>query len=333
MAIAPTEPFWCENLLFAGYDPNSDVGFWLHLGTVPGDWTMWEDRVLLCLPDDQGVLTMWAYHRTSPERQPAGSNLAFECIEPFRRWRATFDGYAQHVAQADMEAGLAPDSLRKRLVIELDFDCVTPTWDAQASAESSHGKGDMAHQSWAKEHYEQLWRAKGTIRVDDKVIDFDGAGWRDHSRGPRGGETADPWGGHLIVGALMPSNRGAIFSRYWRPDGKINLEGALVSDADGTAHYAEVIDAPRLTELIPSGEALPALLRWEGGEAALTLNTQRSIWTSMQKRLAVGRDLSGPGLMYVLNFGRCEWDGETGIFYIERSDPLNQPAEELYTGN
>ena len=48
----------------------------------------------------------------------------------------------------------------------------------------------------------------------------------------------------------------------------------------------------------------------------------------MQRGLAVGKDLAGPGLMYVLSHGRCAWDGETGYFYSERSDHLNALAPE-----
>ena len=50
----------------------------------------------------------------------------------------------------------------------------------------------------------------------------------------------------------------------------------------------------------------------------------------MQRSLAVGKDLEGMGLMYVLNHGRCDWDGETGYFYSERSDRLNQLAPEPF---
>ena len=325
----PTEPFWCENLLFAGNDPVSQIGFWLHLGTVPNDWTMWEDRVLVTLPDNGGVLSMWAYHRTAPENRPAGSNLSFKCLEPFRRWQVTFDGFAQHIKTADMAAGLAPDSLKKKLKIVLDVTCVTPVWDAQTSAHGAHGKGDMDNQSWAKEHYEQLWRATGTVTVDGVDYPWNGGGWRDHSRGPRGGNTADPWGGHFITGILMPSGRGAIMSSYWRPDGVINLEGAQITHADGTVHEAEVVEIPRLSELTLTGETITPKLKWDGGTANFTLTTEQSIWTSLQKRLAVGKDLEGPGLMYVLNFGTVEWDGEQGLFYIERSDPLNHPPKDI----
>jgi hypothetical protein len=77
------------------------------------------------------------------------------------------------------------------------------------------------------------------------------------------------------------------------------------------------------------GEELPIGLRWSGGTLETTIRTRRSLWLSMMKGLAVGRDLDGPGLMYVLNHGTAEWDGEIGINYIERSDMLNAFPEKL----
>lgn len=73
---------------------------------------------------------MWCYYYTPQQKKSAGLNLAFRCIEPFKRWKVTFDGFAQHVSNTDMQNGLVPDGLRKRLVIDLEVDCVTPAWDA-----------------------------------------------------------------------------------------------------------------------------------------------------------------------------------------------------------
>ena len=99
-ATQPEAPFWAENMMFAMYDPASSVGLMFHLGSRPDDWTMWHDQAYVMLPPDLmpepgpsgpssgrqgGVASMWAYHRTAPERRPAGSNIAFHCIEPFAR--------------------------------------------------------------------------------------------------------------------------------------------------------------------------------------------------------------------------------------------------------
>ena len=258
----PGVPFWTENLLFCPYDPVCDIGAWLHLGSMPNDFGLWEDRVLICLPGDQGVLSMWAYYRTAQHNKPAGANLAARCIEPFRRWQVTFDGYAQHISNIDMQAGLAPDGPRKRVVMDLTIEAAMPVWDAHTSATGDTGKGGMDTQSWAKEHYEQMYRATGVVRVDGVEYPYNGTGWRDHSTGPRGGSGGDPWGGHVIAGCLFPSGRALIFSRYWKPDGTINLEGGCVYEPDGGFHHCEVVAAPRLTGLQWTGEELPIGLRW-----------------------------------------------------------------------
>lgn len=322
VTTAPTVPFWSENLLFAMYDAGNDIGLWLHLGTVPNDWTMWEDRVFISLPGEQGTLTMWAYHRSPAERRPGGPNLAFKCIEPFRRWKISFDGFAQHVSNHAMQNGLAGGA-RRRVVLDIDVVCVPAVWDAQSRHEGGGGKGGMENQSWAKEHYEQLYRATGTARFADDSFDIQAAGWRDHSRGPRGGTGGDPWGGHVIAGGLFPSGRGFIFSSYWKPDGTVNLEGGCLIEADGRHRIAAVVTRPRLVDLQLSGERLAVELACDGNRVGFEVLCRKSVWIAMATRVAVARDLSGSGLMYVLNYGECEYEGEIGQVYVERSDHLN----------
>jgi hypothetical protein len=328
IAEMPSEPFWTENIMFALYDETADVGFWLHLGSIANDWGMWEDRTIVSLPGDEGVLHMAAYHLTPQERKPAGSNLAFKCIEPFRRWKITFDGFAWLHSNSSMAAGVSAQGPRRRLAFELDVECASPVWDAQTSAHSATGKGGMDTQSWAKEHYEQLFRTTGRMTLDGKDTPIRGTGWRDHSRGPRGGGGGDPWGGHMIAGCIFPSGRSFIFSRYYRTDGRINLEGGCVFDSDGVFHHVEVVTAPRLEALQMSGEELPFELKWSGGRLQSTIITKRSVWIPLFKG-GIGADLSGRGLIYAVNFGSCEWDGEIGYPYLERSDALNDFPEKI----
>lgn len=332
ITVAPAQPFWTENLLFAFYDPDLDIGFWLHLGTIPNDWTMWEERVLVFLPAGKGSLTMWSFHRTTPERRPAAAGLEFRCIDPFRKWKVRFDGYAVHTSDDQMIAGTAPPGERRRLVIELDIECATPVWDAQASSSSPLGTGGMRNQNWAKEHYEQLFRATGSITIGTNDHPFVGTGWRDHSRGPRGGGTGDEWGGHLIMGGLFPSGRGFVVSRYWTPEGRINLEGAGVIDEHGLLHFAKVEQVPRVKSFEMAGESLPVALSWDEGRLDLECITRRSLWTPMRKKYAAAVDMTGSGFNYALNFSHCSWDEEDAYVYSERSDMLNSPAQELWYG-
>lgn len=320
----PDVPFWCENMLFAVHDPATDVALWLHVGTVPNDWSMWHDMCYAVLPDGRGVLSMWSFHRTAPDRRPAGANTTFRCVDPFRRWHVGFDGYGLHTTLDEMAEGRARDGAKQRFAVDLDVEFVTPAWDMHTAATDATGKGTMGGQGWAKEHYEQLYHATGTVQFGESTLPFDGYGWRDHSSGPRGGGTGAPWGGHVILGCLYPeSGRGWGLGRYWGPDGTISLEGGWVVDATGELVHAEVVEAPRLPSLTLEPEELVIGLRWPGGAVNTTITTRTSLWLAMAEQLAVGKDLDGPGLMYVLNHGPAMWDGEVGHAYVERSDMIN----------
>jgi len=318
----PCEPYWSENYLFALYDAGRDIGMWLHLGTVPTDWAFWEDRIYVTLPGGQGVLAVMSYSRTAKRENPAGAVLRFDCREPFARWSVEFDGFVLHTSEQAMDAGEGT-SFRRRLSIRLEVTCVSPVWDAR-TAPGEHDQPGMDAQSWAKEHYEQLVIAQGVMTLDGEDYTINATGWRDHSRGPRGGNTQEPWGGHVIAGCQFPSGRKFLFSRYWRPDGTINLAGGMVIDERGKSHVAEVVTAPELRELVLRGEELPIHLRWEGGELQTSMKTETSIWIPRERKHMVGRDRhSELKDMYVLNWGPVDWEDEVGHVYLERSAHLN----------
>jgi hypothetical protein len=307
LQACPDIPAWTENLLFTPYDPVNDIGMWLHLGTVADRWEMWEDRVLIALPEDQGVLTMWAYHRTVAGRQPAGANLAFACEEPFRKWRITFDGFCLRSSYEQMRTGLLADGDKSHVRLHLEVECVTPVWDAATA-----GAG-MAEQSWAREHYEQLTRVTGEVAVDGTAIDFNGVGWRDHSRGPRGADTLKDWGGHVIIGGVLPSGRAFGMCRYWARDGHTTLEGAYVVE-DGAVRQVGITSAPSPAVLARDGETFSFAL--EGGYE-ITGAVRSSMWISMADGLPYG--IVDPVRAYTVSWAEVRLRGETGHVYLERS--------------
>jgi len=318
LAVRPDIPAWTENLLFTPYDPTANLGMWLHLGTMHWDWELWEDRALVALPGDEGALSMWAYHRTESARRPAGANLRFECLEPFKRWQVTFDGVCLRTPYDEMRSGRVRDGEKIPLKLDLMMEMATPVWDAHTAAQGDTGRGSMDSQQWANDHYEQLYTTRGTVRWGDRPeVAFDGAGWRDHSRGPRGGAMAN-WGGHVIAGCLFrDSGRAFGLSRYWAPDGSITLEGGYVVE-DGTLEHTRVSDIPPFDDLLRGGEKLP--FTFERGNRRLELEgtTSTGLWTTFSKDMPYGA--SDAGTAYALNWGSCDWDGERGVLYIERSD-------------
>lgn len=313
VTVCPEIPAWTENLLFTPYDPVSDVGMWLHLGTVADKWEMWEDRVLIALPENQGVLSMWAYHRTVRERQPAGANLEFSCEQPFQKWRITFDGFCVRSSYEQMRTGLLADGPKSHVRIDLDVEGLTPVWDAATAG------GGMAEQSWAREHYEQLTRVTGQVVVDGLAIDFNGGGWRDHSRGSRGADTLKDWGGHVITGGVMPSGRAFGMCRYWARDGHITLEGAYVVE-DGELHRVGIASAPPPAMLARDGETFAFAL--EGGQE-IDGTVRSSMWISMADGLPYG--VVSPAQAYTVSWAEVHWGGETGHAYIERSALAGAP--------
>ncbi|MBB2773209.1 UNVERIFIED_ORG: hypothetical protein GGE11_004143 [Mycolicibacterium obuense] len=310
----PDVPGWTENLLFTPYDPVSDIGMWLHLGTVADMWEMWEDRVLIALPEDQGVLSMWAYHRTVPDRQPAGANLQFRCEQPFHKWRITFDGFCVRSSYDEMRTGLLADGPKTHVRLDLEVECLTPVWDAATAGDG------MAEQSWAREHYEQLIQVTGQLTVDGVTTDFNGGGWRDHSRGPRGADTLKDWGGHVITGGVLPSGRAFGMCRYWARDGRTTLEGAYVVEG-GALRQVGIESAPPAAVLARDGERYTFAL--DGGHM-INGTIRSSLWISMADGLPYG--VMDPVRAYTVSWAQVQWGGETGYAYIERSAFTGAPA-------
>lgn len=311
-----------ENLMFALSDPALGLSMWLHLGSWPDDFDLWEDYIQLHLPGGAGTLWARSYARVPADQRPSGPNLRAECLEPWRRWRLTFDGIVTRSPVEELRTGAARDGAREVLRFDLELTMAGPVWDAHASAESTHGGGSMAEQVWAKDHYQQLYTVAGTITLDGKVQPFAGSGVRDHSRGQRGLRT-DQFAGHALISALYPGGRGFGMQRVWNPQGRVTLDTAFVY-IDGRYEFASVIECPRLgRELRYAGEQLELVLRSELGEHRLTGEVLASGFISFDNSgmgLSIGARPDNPDGYFVPAFARWEWDGEQAIGLTERSE-------------
>jgi len=312
-----------ENYLMVTYDPQVDVGLWLHLGTWPEDFAMWEDVILLALPGEEGLLWARGYQRSLPELRPNGPNLRFECLEPFRHWRISFDGVCTRTPYETMLAGLVPDGQREKVVLQLDVTCVTPVWDAHESATSGRGGGSMAEQVWASEHYQQLLRVSGRVELRDGIYELRSSGVRDHSRGQRGHEGGmDRWGGHTLIHVLFPSGRGVGVQRMWTPLGDVTLDTAYVL-IDGAIHFADVHQLPQLESVQLRGERMQLVLESDLGVHTLEGEMLKTVFTTpLGKGLSVGADTSAPYGVFGLGHARWTWDGEEAYGLTERSNRL-----------
>ncbi|MDZ4278904.1 MAG: hypothetical protein U1B78_07175, partial [Dehalococcoidia bacterium] len=69
----------------------------------------------------------------------------------------------------------------KRVAVDLTHEAVGPAYGSAGAGQPS----EDPEQGFARAHYEQHMRAHGTLTIDGETIEFEGAGLRDHSWGPR----------------------------------------------------------------------------------------------------------------------------------------------------
>ena len=84
-------------------------------------------------PEDR-ELTWYLYggderYRLCQEIILGSGGLRFECIDPYRRWRVTYEGRPIDTTSADIAAGTVDTARTTPLRYEIDLTMVTPAWD------------------------------------------------------------------------------------------------------------------------------------------------------------------------------------------------------------
>ncbi|CAB4927457.1 unannotated protein [freshwater metagenome] len=299
------EPLYSETGAYSAYDPTQNIGFWMHLGRFSYDPTVWHEALMIYLPDGTR-LAFKNYGRSDATRGPAGSLMSFQCIEPFKRWQFKYDGPAQRVDNDILFAGGLRQGREERLIVDLTIDSVKPIWDMGGHGDDTPG---------GKSHDEQLSEAHGSIVSDDGTLEFHGAGWRDHGRGPRDIGSIK---GHTILGG-------------WFPDEDCGFVAIHVEDDRGTASNGQVFigdEREPLSPVLPTWgdpRSMPmsfdAVLPAPSGDHHVHVEIQQVAPITMlpPNHLALGM-IDEPGAFVILESqARFEWDGRVGYGYVERS--------------
>jgi hypothetical protein len=138
--------------------------------------------VILFLPDGR-LLVGKSWGAKTINAGPSAAGLAFNCVEPHRRWRIELDTALQPVTAEQTFRGRVTDDSRVPAGLKLDVTCTSPPWRLPFGPEPD---------AW----YAQRVSFAGTLRVDGRKLELSGTGFRDHSRGPRDFGVA---GGHTFV--------------------------------------------------------------------------------------------------------------------------------------
>jgi hypothetical protein len=231
------------------------LGGVLRIGLRPGDGYA---ELSLNLPQSSGAV-IFLYERNPLDYDgfEVGSALwrsggmSAEAMEPTRRWRLHFEGDGGRAIRDPAGFGLDPGSTlraseRTPCTVDLEFVASHPIY---ALSES----GDLVPDKkvdYAKNHYEQVCTASGTIQIGESSWRIEGQpAFRDHSWGPRDWQST-PWttfvtaalddGEYIVAVSQRLDGRDYVRGVSWNRDGMTEIgRYEVISDYAG---------APELTE-------------------------------------------------------------------------------------
>ena len=222
------EPNFNESMYFHFHDPKAQLGGFLRLANRPNEGRG-ERTVCIYLPDGR---LAFSYARPACVSNDAfdSAGLRFIVLEPFEQHQVAFAG---EVAVLDDPAAMDDPkaALGTADTIACDIDL-----GITATAPAFDHSFDTDEGSFAPNHYEQLLRAQGEVRLGDQAVPINGYGLRDHSWGPRYWQT--PWFYRWLHG----SGDGFGFMGAWfgRPDGS-TVSGGFVYE-NGALHEVDRVE-------------------------------------------------------------------------------------------
>lgn len=239
--------------------------------------------------------------------------MTFRMIEPFRRWIMTFDGTAR---DTHISAQIAEDDSsgeRIPLKYEVEMEMVAPSWVQDNSPDkvakmspSERGDAESMGIGW---RLEQLFRATGTLTIDNETRSFQGVGNRIKRQSVR---PLDSFRGHVWQAAVFPDGRSFALCTYPpAPDGRTYNDAYIYQD--GIMYEARATRIPWLRRLMPRGDDVTLELESELGTVRIQGTTELSTFRVNSK------EMGDRGFTLQQSGARYQWDDQIAFGMIERS--------------
>jgi hypothetical protein len=315
-AEPPADPELRESVSIWLYEENGAFGFpRLALEAMGPDWF---SRDVQCNFAEADGRVRLAYGKgpapatLGPDGRPTvfgGGPLTFQCLEPFRRWRTTFEGEVADLHVADQIAMAVNPTHRSQIRLDVDLTMVTPAWVQGALLQAAAERlGEVEGRFMGGFRYEHLFRAEGTYVVDGEARPFRGTGLRVHRQGVR---HLEGFWGHCWQTAVFPSGRAfGVLAYPPRPDGSESYNEGFLFEGDRLIP-ARLVKAPWLTGLVGAGEDVTLELESELGRTVIEAESALSTFV-VGHPLMNGMSLQQAGARY-------RWNGETAYGMMERS--------------
>ncbi len=275
-----------------------------------------------CFPDGRvlsGIGRGAKHSPLGPDGRPTilgAGPLGFQCQDPFRRWRTTYDGL---IASGTVSETITNTFDRSRLVpfkFEFELEMVTPAWVqnnppeklARLSARERSEAENMGV-GWRCEH---LFTGQGSFELDGRRHDFQATGLRVKRQSIR---PLTGFRGHSWQSALFPDGRAFGFLAYEPRDGAEGHNDAYIYK-DGRMHQARVTKVPWLRRFMPQGDDVSFELESDLGTTRMQATTQVCYYH---------RAHPGVNDLDLQQGSTClRWDDQSSYGMIERSAPGGQ---------
>ncbi|MBM4205376.1 MAG: hypothetical protein FJ194_14690 [Gammaproteobacteria bacterium] len=175
-----------ESMYFNVFDRAHNLGGWFRLANRPNEGRG-EMTCCIYLPDGR---VGFMFKR--PERRDNdafdGGGMKFSVVEPFWELALTYRG---KLCLLDNPQDMSDPSTAFRknpsveAAIDLNFMGISPMFGGEPVNDDGSQIQQKAEEGFARGHYEQHMRGRGTIRIGTEIYPIDGLGLRDHSWGPR----------------------------------------------------------------------------------------------------------------------------------------------------
>ena len=175
-----------ESMYLNAFDLGRKAGGWFRLGNRVNEGYA-EMSVCIYLPDGR-VGFMFDRPKITTNAEMKAGGLRIDVHEPFEHLSVHYEG---KVCLLDDPSEMAnpreafANNPRVPATVDIDWYGVSPMYGGKPQYADGRELEQEAGKSFAKAHYEQHCRTKGSIVVGEEVLEIEGFGLRDKSWGPR----------------------------------------------------------------------------------------------------------------------------------------------------